>query len=247
MIYVILGMHKSGTTLVSQMLHHSGINMGDDVENGVSYDRGNQYERESTWRLNEDILQARQVRSIHISVPQNLQISESQRAKMQEIIASCTQQYRHWGFKDPRTCLVYPLWASELPEHKLIVIYRHPSEPWPRYRPKHGRNRYREPYLAWKYLQSWCEHNLNILAYLGDTKRPHIVLEYQKLVTTQEEFNRLQQFLGQPLADCRQAKLYRHHQQHYHLLSLAEWFLKMQKGIQPQAIWQQLETHRQCA
>ncbi len=44
MIYVIFGMHKSGTTLVAEMLHKSGINMG-DFDESVSYDIGNQYER----------------------------------------------------------------------------------------------------------------------------------------------------------------------------------------------------------
>jgi len=35
MIYVVLGMHKSGTTLVSQILHRSGIDMGDGFEVGM--------------------------------------------------------------------------------------------------------------------------------------------------------------------------------------------------------------------
>lgn len=239
-------MHKSGTTLVSQILHHSGIDMGDNIDNGVSYDRGNQYERESAWRLNEDILQAHQVRSIHINARQSQQMSAAQRARMRDIIATCNQEQAHWGFKDPRTCLVYPLWASELPAHRLIVIYRHPSEPWPRYRPRHGRNRYREPYLAWKYLQSWCEHNLHILSTLRQTTRPYIVLEYRRLVTTQAEFDRLQQFIDRPLADRRQPQLYRHHRQRYQMLALAAWLLQKQRGYQPQSIWQQLEAYRQC-
>ena len=58
MNYVVLGMHKSGTTLVSQMLHQSGINMG-DFDPLVSYDRGNQYERESALQLDMDIMRAK--------------------------------------------------------------------------------------------------------------------------------------------------------------------------------------------
>lgn len=49
MIFVVLGMHKSGTTLVSQILHHSGIPMGDGFDENVTYDGGNKYERESTF------------------------------------------------------------------------------------------------------------------------------------------------------------------------------------------------------
>lgn len=245
MIYVVLGMHKSGTTLAAQILHHSGINMGENLENGASYDQGNQYERESTWRLNEDILRAHYQRSIDIRLPANLQLSPSQRDRMRQIIASANQQYTHWGFKDPRTCLVYPLWASELPEHRLIVIYRDPTEPWPRYRPRHARNRYREPFVAWRYLQSWCEHNLKILSYLKETTQPYIVLDYQQLVTTQAEFERLQQFLEMPLVDRRRPSLYRNRPQSYPALSFAGWLLKKQKGYRPHAILQQFEAYRQ--
>ena len=43
-IYVVLGMHKSGTTLISQILHHSGVNMGGaEIETSRSYDEGNKY------------------------------------------------------------------------------------------------------------------------------------------------------------------------------------------------------------
>jgi hypothetical protein len=244
-IYVVLGMHKSGTTLASQILHHSGVNMGDNLENGVSYDQGNQYERESTWRLNEDILQARNQRSVDIHASASLQLSPEQRVRMRQIIANCNQQYPHWGFKDPRTCLVYPLWAAELPAHKLIVIYRDPTEPWPRYRPRHVRNRYREPVLAWKYLQSWCEHNLRILSYLQTTTQPYIVLDYQRLVTTQIEFERLEQFLGIPLADRRRPSLYRNRPQTYPVLSFAGWLLDKKKSYQPQSILRQFEDYRQ--
>ena len=32
MVFVVLGMHKSGTTLISRMMHESGINMIDPVQ-----------------------------------------------------------------------------------------------------------------------------------------------------------------------------------------------------------------------
>lgn len=244
MIYVVLGMHKSGTTLVSQILHHSGVNMGEGVASGGSYDGGNQYERESTWRLNEEILQARGVRSIHIDPPERVSLSQEQRARMRQIIDRCRRRYADWGFKDPRTCLTYPVWAEELPEHRLIVIFRHPAEPWPRYRPVHRRNRFREPFRAWQYLQSWCDHNARILTYLRDTPYPYLVLDYERLVTTQEEFDRLRQFLDRPLVDRRRPDLYRNQRHQYQMLSLAGWLLEKKTGRQPRGILKQLEDYR---
>ncbi len=178
MIYVILGMHKSGTTLTSQILHHSGINMVDDMNASVSYDQGNQYERESTWRLNEAILGCTDVESIDIRPSAHLQLQASHRVQMQAIIRDCHQTHQgHWGFKDPRTCLTYPLWAAELPEHHIIAVYRSVDELWLRYRYKRFYNHLRDPYLAWRVVRTWSEYNLNILNYLTHTQRPFLLLK----------------------------------------------------------------------
>lgn len=209
MVYVILGMHKSGTTLISQILHHSGINMG-DFDVSVSYDYGNKYERQSTLRLNEDILGQRDVESIHLVAPRNLSLSDEHLKRMRQIIDENNSKYGHqWGFKDPRTCLVYPFWASELPEHKVIAIYRHPYELWLRYRPRKLLSRYAKFYLAPKMLARWFDYNLNILAFLQEAKAESLLLEYQQLMFTQEEFNRLQDFVDVNLADQRKMSLYR--------------------------------------
>ncbi len=40
MLYVILGMHKSGTTMISEILHNSGISMGEWKDKSNNYDYG---------------------------------------------------------------------------------------------------------------------------------------------------------------------------------------------------------------
>ena len=127
MIYIVLGMHKSGTTLVSQTLHLSGIDMGDGFDANVYYDLGHKYEREETWRLNENILAARDVHSTMIRRPPALKLSVTQQQAMKQIIEDNCDRHSDWGFKDPRTCLIYPEWEAALPPHKLIVVYRRPA------------------------------------------------------------------------------------------------------------------------
>ena len=56
MIYIVLGMHKSGTTLISEILHHSGINMTEDQNTQLNYDQGNFYEWVAAVRFNREIL-----------------------------------------------------------------------------------------------------------------------------------------------------------------------------------------------
>jgi hypothetical protein len=242
-IYVILGMHKSGTTLVSQMLHHAGINMVDANKAGISYDQGNKYERQSAKELNEAILNCRGQESIDIAAPLTVQFTEGQRAQMQTIVAQCSEKYPMCGFKDPRTCLLYPLWASELPQHKIIAVYRSPQELWQRYRSDHHRNRYRDPLKAWKLMNRWCEHNIGILNALQTSPMDFIVVEYRRLVSTQAEFERLQDFVGQPLSDQRQIKLYRHQpQQTSPLLKMVDWLIHQRFGYHSDGIIKQLDA-----
>ncbi len=238
MVYVILGMHKSGTTLVSQILHHSDINMG-EFDDQVSYDGGNQYERISTYELNLDILGWKDDLTLYVRPPHELCLSAAQRTRMSQIIQKCQQTYTHWGFKDPRTCLTYPVWAEELPEHKIIAIYRSPNEIWPRYRYDGWREYHTNPHRAWNFINRWCEYNEGIVKYLHQTKLDYMVLSYRRLMAEPAEFKRLQDFVGLKLNDQRRAGLYRSQPKQYPLLTLATWLVG--RKYQPEKIMAQLE------
>lgn len=243
MIYVILGMHKSGTTLVSQILHHSGINMG-EIDPNVHYDRGNKYERQSCLKLNLDILGTDTFHIIDLAASDALQLTEEQRRRMREIIQSCNKLYADWGFKDPRTSLTYPLWASELPEHKIIAVYRLPAEIWPRFRHQNLYSQYRNPYRAWEFMQRWHEHNLKILNYLQQTKMDFLVMSYHELMASRTEFERLQEFVGVKLNDRREKGLYRHQAKKIMLLEIVDWLMDKQTGYTSKKIIEQFESLR---
>jgi hypothetical protein len=245
-IYVILGMHKSGTTLISQILHHSGINMGENIDAQVSYDKGNKYERASTLALDLEILglEDRYDPIIDLDAPDTLQMTKDQRARMREIIEHCNKTYADWGFKDPRAALIYPLWASELPEHRIIAIYRSPGELWSRFRYKRLHYYYRNPSRAWKLVERWCEHNSNILAYLQNTESDFLVLNYRELLTTDAEFDRLQEFVGIKLNDRRSKRLYRSRLDEHLLVKVATWLIHKKNGSSPKEIMEQLEALR---
>jgi len=244
LIYVILGMHKSGTTLVSQILHYSGINMGENIDAGVSYDQGNKYERASIMSLNLEILGLKTTRIIDFDAPGTLYITKNQRAHMRQIIQQCDETYADWGFKDPRTCLTYPLWASELPEYKIIVIYRSLGELWSRYRYKRLRYYFRNPFKAWKLVKRWCEHNSRILTYLRSTQMEFVVLNYRDFMMVDSEFNRLQEFVGVKLNDRRQKKLYRGRSEDHWQIRFASWLAHKQTGCAPRQLVEQFEALR---
>jgi len=230
MIYVVLGMHKSGTTLVSQILHHSGINMG-AFDEGISYDEGNMYERQSCLALNMDILSTEVLDVLDPYSREGLSLSDDQRLRMEEIITTCDAAHADWGFKDPRCALTYDLWREVLTVHRLIVIYRNPAEVWPRFRWNGVRKYHTNFNRAYRYLQHWNEHNRSIIRYLEETTNDYLVLDYRELMSDDREFARLQDFVGRPLEDRRRTELYRTRTEGDVFLRVATRFLASRKGL----------------
>ena len=70
---IVTGMHKSGTTLISEWLHNSEISMVEHfpLPNKLEYGIGNQYERLSTLNLNNYILGMRNKSSLYIPKKHN--------------------------------------------------------------------------------------------------------------------------------------------------------------------------------
>ena len=230
MIYVVLGMHKSGTTLISQILHHSGINMGGaEIETGLSYDEGNKYERDVTKAVNQAILGFPSKYSLDIVPPELLSaVGPDLRAEMRAIVDECNAAYSDWGFKDPRTYLTYPIWEEALREHRVVVVFRQPDEMWRRYRP---RNPILIPYRACQLIKRWCECYGGILDYLENTRALSVVLDYRRLMTTNTEFERFENFVGMKLKDQRQPALYRGRSKSYLALELALRLVKWRTGM----------------
>jgi hypothetical protein len=206
-IHVVLGMHKSGTTLVSQILHHAGIAMVEEVDEQVGYDQGNQWEREATKQVNHGLLGSEGRYSLDARRRGALAMTPRRHDRMRAIVAECGRRHADWGFKDPRTCLTYAAWAAVLPEHRITVVYRRPEEAWAHYwASTTGRRRLK---VFREFLPCWCEYNAAILEAIRTTSMPWIVVPYTRLMERDEEFRRLESFIGRPLSDRREPAMRR--------------------------------------
>ena len=245
MIYVVLGMHKSGTTLISQILQNSGINMVEASDNSVSYDEGNKYERPEVLSLNMNILGAANYEVLNLQKAVPISLTEQQRNTMREIITECTSKHSNWGFKEPRTTLTYPLWRAELPTHGIIAAYRSPDEIWPRFRWRGLRRRYVNPHRAWQFVSRWLQHNQSLVQYLRNTSMDFILIEYRRLMSSDDEFQRLEQFVGDKLTDMRKKALYRERKPKSDiLLTVASGVARLTVGQTPREVMADLEKLR---
>jgi len=211
MITIVLGMHKSGTTLVSQILHESGIPMV-DFDEAVGYDEGNKYERLETHDINIEMLgYDYKEHSLNISriIEGPERVKPETVTKMERLVETLNRQYRDWGFKDPRTCLTYSVWKTVISKHKLIIIFRNPMELWLHYKPKRFYKSFKSLAICWKALQGWQIHNLEILKVLQSGQEECFVVEYSHLMKDERYFNVLSEFMGRKLCDARKTGLYR--------------------------------------
>jgi hypothetical protein len=243
MIHVVLGMHKSGTTLVSEMLHRSGIDMMDAVDESLGYDEGNKWERESTKAINHEMLGSAGAYSLKASARLGIRVTTAVDERMRRVIADISARHRDWGFKDPRTCLTYDAWSAALPEHRLIVVYRLPEEGWAHYWSA-ARSPAKRLTVAGGFLPAWCEYNAAILRTLERTTMPAIVLHYTELMQGDGEFRRLERFIGRPLVDRRLPAMHRSRPGSRGSYRLARGLHAVLGRERPEAIAEQLAARR---
>jgi len=229
-IYVVLGMHKSGTTLVARTLHESGIDMG-DFDAALGYGDGNTFERHEAVAANRALLRGclippadhllrrpfrpavdragypanRDSQSIVLRRRLARRLTRPEAgAAIDAVVAGC-RDAADWGFKDPRTALTYEgAWRGRLPDHRLIVVYRGLAQALQR-----ARTGPRHPARSARVLHAWTLHNWMILRAVETADRPSIVLRFEELMAGEEGMKRLSGFVGRPLHDVRDPRLYR--------------------------------------
>lgn len=230
MIYVVLGMHKSGTTLVARLLHEAGIAMG-SFDASLGYSEGQVFERHATQAANRALLRGLQIPSLEsvwrrrrrpaldaAGHPTNrdsqayvrfralecrLQRPGSAEA-LRPVVEACERAGGDWGFKDPRTCLTYAAWRRVLPRHRVVAVTRGLGQILER-----SRSGPRHPLRALRVAHAWTVYNAMLLRQLESCDQPWIALSYEGLMAGDEPMERLAAFVGRPLPDVRKPALHR--------------------------------------
>jgi len=198
MIYIVLGMHKSGTSLTAQLLSHAGINMGFDLQPGDGDYEKEKCEGRLLRSVNKALLSCGDTHSLNIRIPATLNRTSQTEIDTRHLIEK-QGKYPNWGMKDPRLVHTYSYWIGKLPAHKIIFVYRDPVRVADHYTRKNKSGRRFK-----KALRTWKEYNLTILKIMKDTPREdYICIQYEALMQGNSELQRLSRFIGKPIADLR--------------------------------------------
>lgn len=135
---IIVGMHRSGTTMITKMLENLGLFVGDqkEVNNEALF----------FWNINNWIFDITYSRA---DLPHNYQYMNPNTKevlindlkyfissnKRKIFLGNKTNQYKSirdldipWGWKDPKNSFTIDLWKEVFPDAKVIHIYRNPID-----------------------------------------------------------------------------------------------------------------------
>lgn len=172
---IVAGFHRSGTSLVCQLLHRAGLFLGYEMlGRRFSNPRGH-FEDAEILDLHEQIL-ADNGRTWLVGEPFLPIITEHQWRRMKQIVGRRNADHSLWGFKDPRVCLFLMIWKHLLPNAKVLLVYRNFSDTTyslgrrqsaellsdPTGPPRLYRRFWEEPDLA---LRMWLVHNEALLTF----------------------------------------------------------------------------------
>jgi hypothetical protein len=131
---IVLGMHRSGTSMVTRLLQACGVYLGeandlllpDSEDNPEGY-----WEHRDISKLNEEILE-------HLGgswrEPPQVESGWSTSASLQSVwerfesIAADLKSHPKWGWKDPRNSLTLEFWLMHMPDLQLVLCLRNPLE-----------------------------------------------------------------------------------------------------------------------
>lgn len=186
---IVLGMHRSGTSLVSGILYRLGVDMGIAFRKPDQHNPTGYYEDIDIRDLNKAIFAAAGGRWFN---PPNLEdvsaVIGGFDAQVKELVASKSGT---WGFKDPRTAFTIHALEPYLPEDlRFIHVLRNPSDVVASLSKRAIRMGYSRSNAHWYSILT--RYTDRISDYLRGNVRPVLAIDYGDLVCGHKSFETVQ-------------------------------------------------------
>ena len=194
-----LGMHRSGTSLVSRMLNLLGVYLGTDQSvsgTGKDNPKGH-WEHNAIVLLNDEILDRFGGRwdeppALPPSWPRDPRL-EDLREKAHQLLTDDFAAEPLWGWKDPRTCLTLPFWQDLIGSVRYVLCVRNPCAAMASLSRRDGMSSERAERLWLTHVQSSLVHT---------SGQPRMFVFYEDLISDWvPELRRMAAFIGRPQGD----------------------------------------------
>ena len=122
---IVLGMHRSGTSLLTGSLEAAGLYLG-KVNHAAPFNRKGNKENESIRSFHNELL-AKNGASWERPPKGQVRWDRPDEERARSLVEPYVRSARPWGFKDPRTIWMVEGWLRLLPSARIIGVFRHPS------------------------------------------------------------------------------------------------------------------------
>lgn len=171
---IITGFHRSGTSMVTQLLHSAGLFVGDDLLGARPSNPYGHFEDRAVVSLHDAILRDNDL-NWQVGEPLIPSVLPDRWAAARGLVQQRRATHKRWGFKDPRVCLFLGMWKHLMPSAKFLIVFRsavssayslerrHATQMFGGEGPRRVHMRFwSEPDLA---LRMWLVHNEAILRF----------------------------------------------------------------------------------
>ncbi|MCI8598475.1 MAG: hypothetical protein HFJ10_08535 [Lachnospiraceae bacterium] len=192
-LVIILGMHRSGTSMVSQICQSMGAYLGeqDELMGAAEDNRDGFFENKEIARINDEILRLCNQRWYTLETPEpdyrHPQIGKA----MEEIKVNIQNLFNRSDIvavKDPRISVLLPLWEKVINDLEAEVHYiwvcRNPLEVAESLRKRDGYSRKHS-------LMLWMHYNLRILKYLKE--KEYLLIHYRDILENTQALDKFKQ------------------------------------------------------
>ena len=187
-ILVVTGMHRSGTSLIANYLHHCGLSIGTNLLVPSRHNTAGYYEDVDFIKFHDDILSAAGD-SCYLETRQELFVIDEHHKKQARRILAEKSSQGVWGWKDPRTVLFLESWVTLCPEARFLFVYRRPEEVLRSLRKRRDSKLFvRFPkgkgiFRYFKAIWLWCQYNQRILDFMDKYPKKCLLLFLNDITT----------------------------------------------------------------
>jgi hypothetical protein len=123
-ILIITGMHRSGTSLLTQWLHKCGLHVGDRLVGATIGNEDGHFEDVDFFEWHRATLREQAFPDNGFIYQPLTDLSPEQLQGLKMLLDGKNASRRQWGWKDPRTCLFLDFYRQLLPQARYLVIWR---------------------------------------------------------------------------------------------------------------------------
>jgi len=127
---MVLGMHRSGTSLLASWLASCGLHLGNTLAGANIGNTKGHFEDLESVHLHDKLLRLVNIYDGGLTNVENIHALQENLVddKIGCFLKAKQSNNNYWGWKDPRTCLFLKSYNKLIPNAKAIVIFREPLE-----------------------------------------------------------------------------------------------------------------------